>query len=140
MSEDDGHPVQFYLLTRDADLASRLAEDMADAQLGNELSHGRAPSDVISLLDHAETRAPGLVLVDMRAPNGDALAFLNEVQDRDDARTPIVVAIADRDEETAPLSAHRNIVAGRISSDLPGPDLVRLIDSSFPANWTIESE
>lgn len=128
----DGKPVELFLLTRDDRL-----EEMLRSGLENEVRRiDEAAAGTGNIPDDEDT--PQLILVDMRLPNTQARACLAAMNRRSITVAPLIILIADRDEETEGLGAYTRMIGGRISSDMPVEDLTRLVDNVLADNWAIE--
>lgn len=138
MSAPKGIIVALYLFTPDDDLAHEFAAGLDSEGLDNNVRHARSIAE-LKALTHPDQQADAyLVLLDMRGPNVDARKFLTDAQRQGAAAPPVVVIIADRDDETAGLGDFKNMIAGRISSIKPAGEFVKLIDAALSGNWTME--
>ncbi len=138
MSSADGTAVLLCLVTQDNDLERTLADGLDAAGLENDIRRMTLTDAPDQLAGSEIADAASLILLDMRPPNTDARAFLGALQRQSEITPPVVILIADRDEETKGLDAHARMIAGRISSDTPAEDLTRLVDYVLADNWTIE--
>lgn len=138
MTQNQGDAVVFCLITNDDWLESAIVEGLTASGFENEVY--RVPQKVAAAGDTGTSgnEAARLVLLDMRPPSELARMFLNEAQRRNSVARPIVITIADRDDETEGLDRHANMIAGRISSTHPADDLLRLVDEALSDNWTVE--
>lgn len=138
MKEDTGEAVVFCLITSDDWLESAIVEGLSAAGLDNEVF--RVPRQAAAKGDTGGGThdAARLVLLDMRIPNDRARLFLNEAQRHHSVSPPVVVLIADRDDETEGLDKHANMIAGRISSTQPADELLHLVQHALADNWSME--
>ncbi len=138
MKQGAGEAVVFCLITSDDWLESAIVEGLAAGGLDNEVF--RVPRQAAAKGDtgtgtHNSAR---LILLDMRSPNERARLFLNEAQRHHPDAPPVVILIADRDEETEGLDRHTNMIAGRISSSQPADELLNLVQNALSDNWSME--
>lgn len=106
--------------------------------LDNTVQRAGSVGELKALVSPDKQIGPHLVLLDMREPNSEGRKFLTEAQRQRTTPPPVVIVIADRDNETAALEDFGNMIAGRISSIEPGRDFVKLIDVALSTNWSLE--
>ena len=137
MAPQEGKPVELCLFTPDDDLERVVRAGLEAAGLDNDV-HRIDPGTSADAIAAQGGNIPRFVLLDMREPNESARAFLAALDRPRDTAAPLVVLVADRDSETGGLSAHAQIIAGRVSSDLPVEDLIRLVDDVLSEHWAVE--
>lgn len=138
MSASQGSVVALYLLTQDNDLAENFVTGLDAEGLDNKVQRASAGASLIAAIDARKRITPYIIVLDMRSPNADAHRFLADAQRKYSATPPVVVIVADRDDETASLDAFANMIAGRISSNEPAKDFVKLTEVTLSKSWSIE--
>lgn len=139
MSTESQQVVMLCLSTTDSVLADEFTAGLAEQGLENTIHHVAPGAPTLEFLSKESAAEPHLILLDIREPNADACSFLAEVaQNRDTAR-PVVIVIADRDDEMAIVVQYESIVAGRISSTNSAEEFVALIGEALSSNWSFET-
>lgn len=138
MTATRGTVVALYLFTQDDALASSFVEGLQAKGLENEVRRAQSISDIKASSQTESEDDPYLVLLDMRPPNAEAISYLTSAQRQKTAPQPVVVVIADEDDEETSFETYRNLIAGKISPVEPANGFVELLDAAFSENWSIE--
>jgi len=139
MSAHEDEAVSLCLITRDNDRAADFIDGLAKEGLDNDVHRMESSTHLYAYIETRIQAEPFLIVMDMRAPNIESRSILKEIERRYVSTLPVVIVIADRDDETAALEPHKNMVAGRISSYEPAQDFIRLIDSALSSNWSLKT-
>lgn len=139
MSAKPNEIVSLCLLTQDSALVDDFVKGLIEQGLDNTVHHVTSGARAFDFMNAQATTKPYLVLLDIRAPNTNARTFLAEASLRNQSTPPIVIVIADRDDEMAITLEHKNMVAGRISSIDPAEDFIKLVDVALSSNWALEA-
>ncbi|MBO6783977.1 MAG: hypothetical protein JJ899_11995 [Alphaproteobacteria bacterium] len=137
MAASNGKAVELCLLTEDDSLETAVTDGLENGGLRNRVYRldktASAKGAVASSHD-----APCLFLIDMRAPNTDARVYLSAMSRQRNPGPPIIVLVADNEEDTEGLDTYARIICGQISPQAPVDDLVGLVHNVLPENWDIE--
>lgn len=138
MSSSRGTIVTLFLFTQDDDLANKLNKGLQAKGLDNKVRRASTEAELRTYTQSELQDDPFLILLDVRAPNTEALSYLSKLQRNKSAAPSVVVTIADDDEEIEPFEIFRNMIAGRISSSEPADDFIKLVEGVLSKNWTME--
>lgn len=146
MNDTKPQIVEFLIVSGDDALADTVKHGLDALETANPVLRFRDYEQALAYLESSDNggkAAPPIVVLDMRAADGNGNYFLDEVHRRRPYAEPIVFVVTDteRDEQEAAVTAEekRRYVAGRLPPEGTAEALLGRITGTLGENWRFES-